>query len=217
MAVYLVTDVAASHAAGHTVPEVVAAAVRAGVRTVQVRAKHADGSRFLAEVAEVARAITSVAPVGDVALIINDRADVALAARAAGVEVAGVHLGQSDLPAGLVRSLLWPGAVVGVSVGGSAELAAAERVADYVGLSPLHATATKPDAGPGLGLAGAAELAASSRVPAVAIGGITVDDLPGLRAAGLAGAAVVTGICSAPDPGGAATAYLAQWHARSTA
>ena len=80
---------------------------------------------------------------------------------------------------------------------------------DYVGIGSVHATASKPDAAPALGVDGFAALAASTFLPAVAIGGVTVADVPGLRAGGAAGVAVISAICAAADPG-RATARLAR-------
>ena len=211
LSVCLVTDAAQCAAAGRSVAATVAAAVASGVRSVQVRAKDASGAAFLDEVAAVAAAIAGVPGGEDVVLIVNDRVDVALAARASGVRVDGVHVGQSDLPASVLREILWPGAIVGVSAAAPEAIRAAEPFADYLGIGPLRDTATKPDADPALGLPRVAELAASTRLPSVTIGGVRADDLPGLRRTGLAGAAVVSGICAAPDPGAAAREYLRQW------
>ena len=103
-AVYLVTDADQCAASGRSVPDTVAAAVAAGVRAVQVRAKDAHGGGFLAEVLAVADALAATLGGEDTALIVNDRIDIALAARAAGARVDGVHVGQSDLPAASVRA-----------------------------------------------------------------------------------------------------------------
>ncbi len=211
LSVCLVTDAAQCVAAGRSVAATVAAAVASGVRSVQVRAKDASAAAFLEEVSAVAEAIAGVPGAEGCLLIVNDRVDVALAAQALGVRVAGVHIGQSDLPAPAARAILWPGAIIGVSAATAAEIRAAEPYADYLGIGPLRDTATKPDADPALGLPRVAELAAATRVPAVTIGGVLPDDLPGLRASGLAGVAVVSGICAAPDPGWAARAYLDRW------
>ena len=214
LALYLVTDTDLCRAAGHTVPSVVSAAVRAGVRAVQVRAKDASGAAFLGEVLEVADAIAGVPGGERVDLYVNDRVDVALAARAAGARVAGVHLGQSDLPAAAARRILWPGALIGVSVVDDDTLRAVEA-ADYLGIGPLRDTATKPDAERALGRTGVAALARAATVPAVAIGGISAADLPRLRADGLAGAAVVSAICAAADPERAARDLLRAWNERT--
>ncbi|MCU0154492.1 thiamine phosphate synthase [Curtobacterium flaccumfaciens pv. poinsettiae] len=75
----------------------------------------------------------------------------------------------------------------------------------------MHPTATKADHPPALGHDGFARLAAATDVPCVAIGGVTLDDVVPLRAAGAAGVAIVSGICAAADPGSAAAAYVAAW------
>lgn len=209
LAVYLVTDRDQAEAAGHDLVDLVATAARAGVTAVQVREKEAPAGAFLATVLAVAAVLPE-----DVALVVNDRVDVFLAARAAGARVAGVHVGQSDLPVDLVRRLVGPDALVGLSAATPEELRAAGsgpgRV-DYVGIGALRATATKPDAPTPLGVAGFARLVAASTLPAVAIGGIVPADLGPLRAAGAAGAAVVSGICAAPDPAAAAGTYARAW------
>ncbi len=210
-AVYLVTDANQCAASGRSVPDTVSAAVAAGVRAIQVRAKDAHGGGFLEEVLAVADALAATPGGQDTALIVNDRIDVALAARAAGARVDGVHVGQSDLPAGRVREMLWPGAILGVSVGEPAEAAAAAPHADYLGVGPVVDTATKPDARASLGLGGVAAVCAASPLPCVAIGGIDVAATPHLRAVGAAGVAIVSGICAHPDPGAASTAYLDAW------
>ncbi|MDX3070840.1 thiamine phosphate synthase [Streptomyces sp. NPDC088354] len=209
LSVYLVTDAAQCRARGRGVAETVAAAVAGGVTAVQIREKHADGGDFL-------RTVTAVAAVlpERVALIVNDRVDVFLAARSAGVRVTGVHIGQSDLPPATVRELIGRDAVLGLSAATPGELrAAAEDPADvhHVGIGALHATRTKHDAPPSLGHDGFARLVRLSTLPAVAIGGVTPADLPLLREAGAAGAAVVSGICAAADPCASAREYALAW------
>ena len=179
----------------------------AGVRAVQFRAKGIP-DRLAYGLARAARQVT--ARFGAL-LLINDRLDLALAAGAD-----GVHLGQDDLPAAEARRL-WPEGLLGVSVRTPAEARAAEAAgADYLGAGALRSTATKDDAQV-IGLEGLAAVAAATRLPVVAIGGITVDDLPDLRRAGLAGVAVASAIARAADPGQAAAAFLAAWRGGGTA
>jgi thiamine-phosphate pyrophosphorylase len=208
LSVYLVTDTAQCAARGRGVAETVAAAVAGGVTAVQVREKDAGGREFLARVCAVAEVLPA-----RVALLVNDRVDVYLAARAAGARVDGVHVGQSDLPVAAVRELIGPGALLGLSAATPAELAAAASApVDHVGVGALHATATKADAPPALGAEGFARLlSAPGLPPAVAIGGVVPADLPVLRRAGAAGAAIVSGICAAADPEAAARAYARAW------
>ena len=211
--VYLVTDGVLCDRHGVGVLGVVRAAVHAGVRIVQVRDKAASARDLLALTSAVADAV------GDRALVVvDDRLDVALAARHAGHRVAGVHLGQSDVPVEAARALLGPGAHVGLTANTPEHLAAVARLprgtVDLLGVGVVHPTSTKPDHPPALGHDGFARLARAARstgVPCVAIGGVTLDDVLPLRAAGAAGVAVVSGICAAADPGAAAAAYVAAW------
>ncbi|MGY1844498.1 thiamine phosphate synthase [Modestobacter sp. SYSU DS0875] len=203
---YLVTDTLLC--APRSVPEVVAAAVAGGVTAVQVRDKTASRRDLLA----LTRAVQAVlAPTPRVRLFVNDAVDVALLAGAD-----GVHVGQDDLPPGEVRTLLGTDALVGVSVGSDADLdgvlALPPGTVDVVGLSPVWATPTKPDAGPGLGLAGTRSLTARAHaggIAAVAIGGISAANAAEVRATGVDGVCVVSGICAAPDPAAAARALRA--------
>jgi thiamine-phosphate pyrophosphorylase len=172
-------------------------AVRGGATMLQVRLKDA-APRSIVQVTR--RLIAAV----DVPVIVNDRADIALAAGAA-----GVHLGADDLPPAMVRRLA-PSFIIGASVGSDTEVALAQG-ADYVGIGPAFSTSTKLDAGSALGPAEVARLARlCSPLPAVAVGGITE-----LRAAELsaehdvAGIAVVRAIFGADDPEGAARALRA--------
>ncbi|MFF3492172.1 thiamine phosphate synthase [Streptomyces sp. NPDC002795] len=209
LSVYLVTDPDQCAARGRTVAETVERAVAGGVTAVQIREKHASGREFLRTVLDVAEVLPD-----HVALIVNDRVDVFLAARSHGARVTGVHVGQSDLPAASVRQLIGYEAVLGLSAATAHELhtaATSPARVDHVGIGALHATRTKADAPEPLGRDGFAALAGLSELPAVAIGGVTPDDLPYLRAAGAAGAAVVSGICAADDPRAAARSYADAW------
>lgn len=202
LSVYLVTDTALCGPRG--VPTVVEAAVRGGVTCVQVRDKTASTRALLSLVAEVVNAAAGV-PV-----LVNDRLDVALAARAAGIAVAGLHVGQSDLPVAVARALLWPGAALGLSVSRPDELAHTAG-ADHLGVGPVRDTATKPGHGPTTGVDGAGRLAARAGLPCVAIGGLDASLAGPLRAARLAGAAYVSAICAAPDPEAAARQLAVAW------
>lgn len=209
LSVYLVTDPGLAASRGHRLPDLVAAAVAGGVTTVQVREKDASAREFLGTVLAVADAVPE-----HVTVLVNDRVDVFLAARAAGARVAGVHVGQDDLPAALVRGLVGPDAAIGLSAATEPELRAAEQDpgrVDYVGIGVVRATTTKPDAPPPLGVDGFGRLARGTRLPAVAIGGITASDVGPLRAAGAAGAAVSSVVCAAIDPRAAVRTLAAAW------
>ena len=209
LSTYLVTDSAQACAAGHDLVDLVSAAVEGGVTIVQLREKDFPAREFLAVVLRVSAAVGEKVPV-----LVNDRVDVYLAARERGARVAGVHVGQSDLPSASVRALIGEDAILGLSASTPEQLEDAGLAAagvDYVGIGALHPTATKKDAPDALGHARLAELVALSTLPTVAIGGIGVDDLPLLRAAGADGAAVVSAICGAADPRAAARELAAAW------
>src|SRR5690349_2634340 len=165
-----------------------AAAVAGGATMLQLRLKE-ESARSLVE---IARTIQAMAP--DVPLIINDRADVALAAGAA-----GVHVGVDDLSPALLRRVAPPGFIIGASVGSDDEVARAAG-ADYVGIGPVFATGSKSDAGAAIGPQRFGELARRCGLPAVAIGGITSERVAPLLAAGAAGVAVISALFGASDP-----------------
>lgn len=208
LSVYLVTDTAQCGARG--VVRTVSEAVAGGATCVQVRDKESPAATLLALTLEVTAAVGDRVPV-----LVNDRVDVFLAARERGAAVAGVHVGQEDLPVADVRRLVGPDAVVGLSAYRREELdtvaALPPGTADYLGLGPLAATRTKPHHPAPLGVDGVAELRRHTDLPCVAIGGITADDVTPVRAAGVDGVAVVSAICTAPDPRSAAAALRREW------
>ncbi|WP_144791696.1 thiamine phosphate synthase [Kocuria palustris] len=204
---YHVTDDVLSRP--RAVPEVAELAVRGGATMIQVRAKQLTGRELLELLGAVADRIAGRVPV-----VVDDRVEIHLAARARGIASDGVHVGQSDLPPEDARRLCGAGAIIGLSAGTPDEVLAAhslpEGTVDYLGIGAVRATATKPDAPQPLGVDGFAELHGLSRLPVVAIGGIRPEDAGPLRRAGADGVAVVSGICAAPDPEAAARAYAAQ-------
>jgi thiamine-phosphate pyrophosphorylase len=169
------------------------ASVRGGATMVQLRLKDADARTQV----EVARALVAALP-AHVPLIMNDRADLAIAAGAA-----GVHVGPEDLPAAAVRRLLGPDRIVGVSVGNDAEALQASD-ADYVGIGPVYATASKDDAGSAIGIVELRRLLLLCARPAVGIGGVDASNAAAVIAAGARGVAVIRALFSASDPEGAA-------------
>ena len=209
LSLYLVTDSAQSRRCGRDIVDTIVQAVAGGVTAVQIREKDATLERFLDIVLRTAAALPP-----SVALFVNDRLDVYVAARAQGARVTGVHVGQSDQHVSAVRDVVGADAVIGLSAGTDEQLAAAAaepaRV-DYVGIGALHATSTKLDAPRALGIEEFARLASLIDLPAVAIGGITEADMPLLRASGAAGAAVVSAICAAADPEAAARQLVRRW------
>lgn len=167
--------------------ERVAAAVRGGATSVQVRLKTASPR----EVVEITRSIIGKV---SVPVIVNDRADIALAAGAA-----GVHVGEADLPVTAIRRFAPPDFIIGASLGSDAELANAKE-ADYVGIGPVYGSDSKTDAGAAIGVEGFKRLAALVQHPAVAVGGITADRALQITVNGAAGVAVINAIFKADDP-----------------
>lgn len=210
LSLYLVTDRELCGARG--VAETVRRAVDGGVGIVQLRDKHADADEQLRQAEEIAAAID-----GRAAFVVNDRLDVALAARDRGIPVDGVHLGQGDTAVLGAREALGPDAIIGLTANTEEHLAAVARLprgtVDHLGVGVIRPTSTKPDHPPALGVDGFARLAAESPVPCVAIGGVRLEDAADLRAAGAAGLAVVSALCAAEDPERAAREFLAAWHA----
>jgi len=179
-----------------TLVDRVAAAVRGGATSVQVRLKRATPR----EVVEITKAIVSRVPVP---VIVNDRADIALAAGAA-----GVHVGEADLPVIAIRRFAPASFIIGASLGGESELANAKE-ADYVGIGPLFATDTKGDAGKAIGIEGFKKLAGLAGRPAVAVGGLSAESAAQVMAAGGAGVAVINAIFRGEDPERAARSIAA--------
>jgi thiamine-phosphate pyrophosphorylase len=193
LSLYLVTDRALAGRRG--VAATVQAAAAGGVTMVQLRDPEGK-TRALLEAAR--RLVALLRPLG-IPLIVNDRADVAVAA-----DADGVHVGQADMPAREARALVGPDRILGLSITGTADLAADLDGVDYLGVGPVFATLTKPDAAPPLGLDGLGEIVQRTRLPIVAIGGISTANAAATIAAGADGLSVVSAIMASPDPEAAA-------------
>jgi thiamine-phosphate pyrophosphorylase len=194
LGLYLVTDHRQPFAA---IRETVLAAVAGGVTLVQLRNPDLGGRALLEQALVLG---SDLDPLG-VPLIVNDRVDVAHASGAA-----GVHVGQSDLPAAAARAILGPTAIVGLSITEPGQLSADLSAVDYLGVGPVFATGTKPDAAPALGLDGTRAIAAATTLPTVAIGGIDIGNAAAVAATGVNGLCVVSAISSAAAPREAAAA-----------
>jgi thiamine-phosphate pyrophosphorylase len=167
------------------------AAYAGGAGVVQLRLKGA-GTR---ECLHHARQLVAAPGKREGVLIINDRVDIALA-----VGADGVHLGPDDLPVAVARRLMGPKAIIGVSAGTVEEACAAEAEgASYLGVGSIYATGSKADAGAPVGVERLAAIRAAVRLPIVAIGGITLERVSAVIAAGADGVAVMTAVTRAPD------------------
>ncbi len=174
----------------------------AGFPLVQFRGKPLDAQ---AQARELRTALEAAEAAGGwPALVVNDRADLAVLAAEAGLPPWGLHLGQGDLPPTEARRLPGLGALhLGTSTHAPAEWEVPDPACDHAGIGPFRATATKGDHAAPVGLdglrAGAAALRARGVAP-IAIGGLTLADAPACFAAGAASLAMVGELQRAADP-----------------
>ena len=194
---YLITDRAA---ASRPPADVVEECLAAGLRAVQLREKDLE-ARDLLTLADTLREATQR---HGARLIVNDRADVALAASADGVQ--RTH---SSLPVSALRGFTPPGFLVGASVHSEAEARdAAAQGADFIVFGPVYDTASKRRYGPPQGLAALEAVTHAVNRPVLAVGGLTPERVPEVLAAGAAGVAVIGAIYAAARPADATKAFL---------
>ena len=195
---YLVTD--RHQTRGRPLADCVEAALRGGVRAVQLREKDVSTR----DLADLARGLREVTARHGAALLINDRIDVALAC-----DADGVHLPAGSFEVRDARALVGAERFVGVSTHSPEEVVAAERAgADFVVFGPVFDTPSKRPYGAPLGLHLLKQAAGPVSIPVFAIGGITTARLEDVRAAGAAGAAVIRAILAADDPHEAAREFV---------
>ncbi|XP_022157083.1 thiamine biosynthetic bifunctional enzyme TH1, chloroplastic isoform X2 [Momordica charantia] len=185
---YAVTDSGMNKRWDRSITDAVKAAVEGGATIVQIREKDAETCNFL----EAAKSCLEICRAHGVPLLINDRVDVALAC-----DADGVHVGQSDIPAHAVRSLLGPNKIIGVSCKTPEQ---AERAwldgADYIGCGGVYPTNTKAN-NLTVGIDGLKRVCLGSKLPVVAIGGINHTNAAAVMEIGvpnLEGVAVVSAL-----------------------
>ncbi len=187
---YLVTD--RRLCGGKPLEEVIVKAVQGGVAYVQLREKDVSTRFFVEE----AKRIKKLLEPYKVPLIINDRIDVALACGAD-----GVHIGKEDMSYEIVRQLMGPKAIIGLSVETWKDVEASQKLnVSYIGVSPVFSTPTKTDTKGVWGVEGLAKIKAFSCHPIVAIGGINESNVREVVKAGADCIAVVSAICTADHP-----------------
>lgn len=185
---YLVTD--RRLMSTKKVEQSVELAIQGGCTLVQLREKALSSLDFY----DTAVQVKAVCDRYQVPLIINDRVDIALA-----TDAAGVHVGQNDLPAAIVRRMIGPDKILGVSASNLAEaLQAVQDGADYLGVGAMFATGTKSDAR-AVSLDELQAIRTAVHLPIVAIGGINPNTVPRLAASGIDGIAVVSAIVAEQD------------------
>jgi thiamine-phosphate pyrophosphorylase len=185
-----------------TVPETECAdkLAAAGVRLLQYRNKQASAREILASSKRLSLLLV---PQG-VTFVVNDRADVALAA-----EANGVHVGQEDLGVEAARSVVGEGKLLGVSTHSLVQLKdAATTSADYVAVGPVFSTSSKANPDPVVGIELIRRARPLTDKPIVAIGGITLERAAEVIEAGADSVAVISDILLAPDPGQRARQYI---------
>jgi thiamine-phosphate pyrophosphorylase len=192
---YLVTD--EKLCMGRPVAEVVEQAVSGGVTAVQLREKNLSTRDFINRAVQLKKILSAY----HVPLIINDRIDIALA-----VKADGIHVGQNDMPYDLFTKIIPAQMIRGLSVETPEQATEAENYKlDYLSVSPVFLTATKSELEHEWGLEGLRRLAVNITHKLVAIGGINKSNAEEVLKAGAKGVAVVSAICSAPDPRTAAS------------
>jgi thiamine-phosphate pyrophosphorylase len=198
---HAILDIDVAATAGWQPAALAAAFLEGGARVIQVRAKRLASGPFL----EVCEAVVALARAHRATVIVNDRVDLALMARAD-----GVHLGQDDLPVSDARVLLGPHAIVGCSTHTVEQIeAAATLPCSYIAVGPVFGTRTKETGYDAVGLdrVAAAVARAGSR-PVVAIGGIRLETAASVIAAGATAVAVISDLLATGDPAGRVAAYV---------
>ena len=184
---------------GETLAGVLEEMLDAGVTCVQLREKTLDDAAFLSE----AKAIGALCRRYGVPFIVNDRPDIA---KEAGAD--GVHVGLSDMGIEKARAYLGDGFIIGGSAHNVQEALAAQAAgADYIGCGAVFGSSTKTDA-TNLSLEELQAICRAVKIPAVAIGGIRLDNVQRLKGSGIAGVAVISGLFAAEDKKGAVRNFL---------
>lgn len=210
------------------VTNVIKDAVEAGFTCVQIRSKIASAKELIQLTREAADIIAKLGKSNEVALLVDDRLDVVLAARKQGIKVDGIHVGQSDIPVEVCREYLGEDSIVGLSARTHELFEYIQTVdsshIDYFGIGPLHETKTKPDCG--IDTEGSiitrsfeeiASIAKSSPLPVVVGGGVKLDDLASLAKTSVDGFFVVTAVSEADYPKLAASQLVQEWkHYKTT-
>ncbi len=161
-----------------------------GVRLLQIRNKTAGAGELLEQV----ETILSIAPT-DARVIVNDRPDIARISGAA-----GVHLGQTDLPAMAARAIIGSDRILGLSTHNMEQALGADKLpVDYVAVGPVFPTSTKLNADPIVGLDGLAAICKAIHKPVVAIGGIQLENARQVLDAGAHSVAVIRDLLSSKD------------------
>ncbi|HLF85849.1 MAG TPA: thiamine phosphate synthase [Nitrospiria bacterium] len=198
--IYLITD--QTKTGGRYLKDIIAEALRGGIRGVQLREKDLPTRELLSLAAEL-REITRKA---GARLLINGRIDICLA-----VEADGVHIGTNSIPADIARGILGSDKVIGVSAHSLSEaLMAQSQGADFITLGPIYHTESKAAYGAPLGIEMIKKVRGEIDIPIFAIGGLRVDNIGPLIEAGAFGIAMISSVMSARDIKDAAMEFVSK-------
>lgn len=207
---------------GRPVPKMIQEVVEAGFTMIQIRSKTSSAREIIKLTGETASLLSKLGKEEEVSLVVNDRLDVVLAAREQGINVDGIHIGQSDIPPEVCRKYLGEDSIVGVSARTHQLFdyvkTADTNIIDYFGAGPLHETATKPDCGQDIDgsirtrdFEEIQKLSQLSPLPVVLGGGVKKEDLKELAQTGVDGFFVVSAISEANNPKKAAKELVQLW------
>ncbi|WP_026885922.1 thiamine phosphate synthase [Clostridium beijerinckii] len=186
--IYLVTD--RDLMSTETLEEAVEKSIIGGCTLIQLREKDCSSLDFY----NTAVKVKEITDKYNIPLIINDRVDIALA-----VDAAGVHVGQSDIPAAIVRKIIGNDKILGVSTGSVEQALEAEKNgADYLGVGAMYSTGTKKDAN-STSMNELRKIRENVSIPIVVIGGINKDRVKDFTGIGIDGLAIVSAIIAKED------------------
>ena len=175
-----------------THPQLAELAIQGGTDTIQFRQKQGTTR----ELVDIAQQMQEICTKHNVPLIVNDRADIALA-----VGADGTHFGQDDMPVAIGRKILPTETIIGASSRTEAKiLEAISQGADYIGYGPIFQTSSKSNAENPKGLEQLRRMCEVAACPVIAIGGITIDTAADVIRAGAHGIAVISAVCAQKDP-----------------
>lgn len=207
---------------GRPVKEIISAAISNGFSCIQIRSKVASAAELIELSRQGANVIARAGKSEKVALLVDDRLDVVLAARKLGIKIDGIHVGQADIPVDICREYLGKASIIGLSARTEELFEYIKTVdvsqIDYFGAGPLHQTATKPDCG--LDSTGKVivrsldeltKLKQLSPKPVVVGGGVKLIDIPQLAKTKLDGFFVVSAVAEAVNPELAARELVEAW------
>ena len=207
---------------GRPVREIIEVAISAGFTCIQIRSKVASATELIELTRQAAEVIASAGKSEKVALLVDDRLDVVLAARKLGIKVDGIHVGQKDIPVDICREYLGEESIIGLSARMEELFEYIKTVdvsqIDYFGAGPLHKTATKLDCG--LDSTGKVitrsldeltKLKQLSPKPVVVGGGVKLLDIPQLAETNVDGFFVVSAVTEADNPELAASRLVKAW------